>query len=215
MQRSARDWLQRAFQSLAARVSFFVFAATLTSALAVAWTSAHALRAFLRSKVEQKIPAAVLQVRDRLDLWYAHRSLDVQTFARSTILVDGLASRASRAREEARAVPPLRARGPAPVPLDRRARRRGQLRLGVGDTVDPPRRRCRPSPARTTARSRRSSRIAKLGAVQAITSVVRGRDGRRLFTLHAILPVAALEEHLAARRSPARTLVFDRSGGFR
>ena len=90
MQSSVRAWIRSTFRSLAARVSFFVFAATLISALAVAWTSAHALRAFLRSKVEQKIPATVEQVRDRLDLWYAQRTLDVQVFARSAIVVDGL-----------------------------------------------------------------------------------------------------------------------------
>ena len=66
MQSSVQTWVRSKFRSLAARVSFFVFAATLISALAVAWTSAQALRAFLRSKVEQKIPATVEQVRDRL-----------------------------------------------------------------------------------------------------------------------------------------------------
>jgi hypothetical protein len=38
----------RPLQSLAARIGVFVFAATLISALAVAGTSAYALRAFLR-----------------------------------------------------------------------------------------------------------------------------------------------------------------------
>ena len=42
---SVRTWVLS--KSLAARVSSFVFAATLISALAVAWTSAQALRAFL------------------------------------------------------------------------------------------------------------------------------------------------------------------------
>ena len=96
MQSSVRSWVRSTSRSLAARVSFFVFAATLISALAVAWTSAQALRAFLRSKVEQKVPAAVEQVRDRLDLWYAQRSLDVQVFARSAIVVDGLTAVAGR-----------------------------------------------------------------------------------------------------------------------
>src|SRR5262245_34805382 len=96
-----RNWLAGSFRSLAARVGFFVFAATLTSALAVAWTSAYALRAFLRTKVEQKLPTELVQLRDRLDLWYARRALDAQVFARSAVVVDGL-SRIARAGGGAR-----------------------------------------------------------------------------------------------------------------
>src|SRR5215468_7397119 len=80
----------RPLQSLAARIGVFVFAATLISALAVASTSAYALRAFLRSKIEQKIPASLTQLRDRLDLWYAQRSFDVDVFAQSDTVVEGL-----------------------------------------------------------------------------------------------------------------------------
>jgi len=91
--------------SLAARISLLVFATTLISALAVAWTTASALRAFLRSKVEQKIPVAAAEVRDRLELWYAQRTLDVQVFARSATVVDGLTllarARGGRADREA------------------------------------------------------------------------------------------------------------------
>ncbi|HBZ71967.1 MAG TPA: hypothetical protein DEP35_20470, partial [Deltaproteobacteria bacterium] len=91
--RFARSLPERALHSLAARIGFFVFGATLISALAVALTSAHALREFLRTKIEEKIPSIASQVHDRLDLWFAQRTLDVQVFARSAILVDGLARR--------------------------------------------------------------------------------------------------------------------------
>ena len=66
------------------------------SALAVAGTSAYALRAFLRSKIEQKIPASLAQVRDRLDLWYAQRSFDVEVFAQSATVVEGVSRLTSR-----------------------------------------------------------------------------------------------------------------------
>src|SRR4029453_4123003 len=59
--------------------------------------SALALRAFLRSKVEQRIPTEVVQLRERLDLWYGQRALDVQALARRGVGVDGLA-RLSRSR---------------------------------------------------------------------------------------------------------------------
>jgi hypothetical protein len=90
----------RPLESLAARIGVFVFAATRISALAVAGTSAYGLRAFLRSKIEQKIPASLSQVRDRLDLWYAQRSFDVQVFAQSATVVEGV----SRLAEQARAI---------------------------------------------------------------------------------------------------------------
>jgi diguanylate cyclase (GGDEF)-like protein len=75
---------------LASRIGFFVFAATLASALAVAGTSALAVRAFLRSRVEGRIPEAAAGARDRLDLWYAQRALDVEIFSHSDIVVDSL-----------------------------------------------------------------------------------------------------------------------------
>ena len=225
MQSSVRSWVRSTSRSLAARVSFFVFAATLFSALAVSWTSAYALRAFLRSKVEQKIPATVEQVRDRLDLWYAQRSLDVQVFARSAIVVDGLTaiaragagSTASKERAELEryltyvleGLPqyisifvldssgrPLLGVGRVPTALTPEFRRRlsSAEEVEVADVVVDP----------------------EAGPIQVVTSVVRSRDGRRLLTLHAVLPVGELEEQLAggASAGPGRTLVFDERGGF-
>ena len=52
------------------------------------------------------------------------------------------------------------------------------------------------------------------GPVQIVSSAVRGRDGRRLLTLHAALPLRELEKQLAgaAPSGPGRTLVFDEHG---
>jgi diguanylate cyclase (GGDEF)-like protein len=217
---SVRAWVLS--KSLAARVSSFVFAATLISALAVAWTSAQALRAFLRSKVEQKIPATVEQVRDRLDLWYAQRLLDVQVFARSAIVVDDLTlvarsgRRASKEQAELERYLSYVLEGlrqyTAIFVLDAE----GRTLLGVGRV-----------PALEPGLLRRLARVedvdvsgvladASAGRLQVITSSVRARDGRRLLTLHAALPLAALEEQLAdaAPASPGRTLVFDAQGHF-
>ena len=224
MQSSVRAWIRSTFRSLAARVSFFVFAATLISALAVAWTSAHALRAFLRSKVEQKIPATVEQLRDRLDLWYAQRTLDVQVFARSAIVVDGLTAIA-------------RGGSGAGPPKDRAELEQyltyvleglpqytsifvldsaGRLLLGVGEVPD-----LAPELLRRLS-STEEVEISDVvvdregGPIQIVTSVVRSRDGRRLLTLHAALPLHELEEQLAggAPAGPGRTLAFDAGGGF-
>jgi diguanylate cyclase (GGDEF)-like protein len=223
MQSSVQTWVRSTFRSLAARVSFFVFAATLISALAVAWTSAQALRAFLRSKVEQKIPATVEQVRDRLDLWYAQRTLDVQVFARSAIVVDGLTA-VARARS---ARPPKES-----AELERYLTyvleglpqytsifvldSEGRLLLGVGHV-----------PALGPELLRRLASVEEVeisdvlasregGPIQVVTSTVRSRDGRRLLTLHAALPLGELEQQLAggAPAGPGRTLVFDERGAF-
>jgi diguanylate cyclase (GGDEF)-like protein len=197
-------------------VSFFVFAATLTSALAVAWTSAYALRAFLRSKVEQKIPAAVMQVGDRLDLWYAQRTLDVQVFARSAIVVDGLAGvRGGRSRDRGEVEQYLRyvLQG---VPQYRSLLlldAQGGVVLEVGESNA-----FAPGLLRQLADADEGeiSGIlgdAELGAVQAISSVVRGRDGRELGTLHAVLPLAALERRLEDAGPPeGEILIFDSAG---
>ena len=94
------------FASLASRIGFFVFAATLASALAVAGTSALAVREFLRSQTENRIPEAAVRARDLLDLWYAQRTLDIEVFSHSEIVVGGLArialgNAASRSAERA------------------------------------------------------------------------------------------------------------------
>jgi diguanylate cyclase (GGDEF)-like protein len=93
---------RRLFTSLASRVGFFVFVATLASALAVAGTSALAVREFLRSRTAERIPEAASRTRDRLELWYAQRALDLEIFSHSDIVVGGL-SRLARSGAAARA----------------------------------------------------------------------------------------------------------------
>jgi diguanylate cyclase (GGDEF)-like protein len=216
MVRSAWKWVQSAFQSLAARVSFFVFAATLTSALAVAGTSAYALRAFLRSKVEQRLPAEVAQLRERLDLWYSQRSLDVQVFSRSTLMGDGLArigrGDADARREVERYLSYLLEGLPqysSLFVLDRE----GRIVVAGG----------RPVALETGALGRLAERAdaavsdlladREAGRVQVVSSPIEGRAGRALYTLHAVLRPDALESRLTpAEGTPGRVLVFDERG---
>ena len=210
----------RPLQSLAARIGVFVFAATLISALAVASTSAYALRAFLRSKLEQKIPASVTQLRDRLDLWYAQRSFDVEVFAKSETVVDGaLAARARAGRARARrggAVPALRAPEPPAVLGHLRARRRGR---GVG------RRRLAAralasAAARARGRSpRRASRACSARATARVSRPSRARSvarSGRLPRSMPLLPVEGVAEQLASgvQAGVARALLYAEDGRF-
>jgi diguanylate cyclase (GGDEF)-like protein len=213
---------RRLFRSLAVRVSFFVFAAALTSALAVAGTSARSLRGFLRSKVEQRIPGALLQVRDQLELWYGQRSLDVEVFARSATVVDGLA-RVARS-------------GPGVAGSHDRAEverylgyvlgglqqytsifvldARGRLLLAAGALPDLPEAALKQLAA--ADRTRMSDLlVARDGQrLQVVSSPVGGHDERGPYTLHAVMPLETLEEQLRRIVPPTegRLLVFDRSG---
>jgi diguanylate cyclase (GGDEF)-like protein len=210
----------RPLESLAARIGVFVFAATLISALAVAGTSAYALRAFLRSKIEQKIPASVSQVRDRLDLWYAQRSFDVGVFAQSATVVDGLSRLAGRdrARNRAEVEQYLRyvlqslPQYPAIFALDAK----GAVVLAVGSPPELP-----PETLQelTAIAEPRVSDV--LGArdgsrLQAVSSPVRDSRDRIVATLHAVLPIGVVEEQLARalQAHVARTLVYDDGGRF-
>jgi diguanylate cyclase (GGDEF)-like protein len=210
----------RPLQSLAARIGVFVFAATLTSALAVAGTSAYGVRAFLRSKIEQKIPASVSQVRDRMDLWYAQRSFDVEVFARSSTVVDGLSRLAGRtgARERAEVEQYLRyVLGSLPqytalFVLDAN----GAVAVAVGAPValDPKTlRTLGATPATAVSPVIRGSDGSRF---QAVSSPVRAGEERVVATLHALLPVALVEKQLTDSISDAtaRTFVFDADGRF-
>ena len=210
----------RPLESLAARIGVFVFAATLISALAVAGTSAYGLRAFLRSKIEQKIPASLSQVRDRLDLWYAQRSFDVQVFAQSATVVDGLSRLAGKAGAHDRAVVEQYLRYvlqslpqyPAIFALDAE----GNVVIAVGAPLAVP-----PEALRELAGTSApvvSPVVDGTDGVrfQLVSSPVRGARDRVLATLHAVLPLQAVEAVLSSsvQAGVARTLVFDASGRF-
>ncbi len=209
----------RPLESLAARIGVFVFAATLISALAVASTSAYALRAFLRSKLEQKIPASVTQLRDRLDLWYAQRSFDVEVFAKSETVVAGLSrlARGQGARERAEVEQYLRyvlqnlPQYAGIFALDAE----GAVMVTVGAAPE-----LSPGLLRELAAVSAPRISHVLGArdgsrLQAVSSPVRRAD-RSVATLHALLPLEAVTEQLASGIpvGVARALIFAVDGRF-
>ena len=210
----------RPLQSLAARIGVFVFAATLISALAVAGTSAYALRAFLRSKIEQKIPASLIQVRDRLDFWYAQRSFDVEVFAQSATVVEGLSRLTSRqgGRNRAEVEQYLRyvlqslSQYPAIFALDAK----GEVLLAVGSPPALSPATLRELAATSTSRVSGVLTASDGSRLQTVSSPVRHRRDKILATLHAVLPLQAVEEQLASgvQAGVGRTLVYDQSGHF-
>lgn len=101
MSQPLSDSTPRPFTTLASRIGFFVFAATLAGAVAVAGTSALALRAFLRNQTEARIVETAVAARDRLAIWHQQRLLDVEVFSKSELVVAGLA-RSSRGGRPAR-----------------------------------------------------------------------------------------------------------------
>ena len=210
----------RPLQSLAARIGVFVFAATLISALAVAGTSAYALRAFLRSRIEQKIPASLSQTRDRLDLWYAQRSFDVEVFAQSATVVEGLSRLTSRQGGRNRAeveqyfryVLQSLSQYPAIFALDRN----GAPMITSGSPPALP-----PETLRALAKISAPGVSGVLDAVdgaqvQVVSSPVRDPRGHQIATLHAVLPLESVEAQLASgvQADVARALVFDGGGRF-
>jgi diguanylate cyclase (GGDEF)-like protein len=84
--------LRRPFRSLPSRIIVSVFAAALVTSLAVTWTSTNSIESFLRAKMDQRFPAILRSTSERLGLWYSQRELDLETFARSDTLVEGLAA---------------------------------------------------------------------------------------------------------------------------
>ncbi|HTF35350.1 MAG TPA: diguanylate cyclase [Myxococcota bacterium] len=206
------------FQSLAARIGFFVFGATLISALAVASTSAHALRGFLRTKIEEKLPSVASQVHDRLDLWFAQRTLDVQVFARSAILVDGLGRHAHEG---------LTAEDRQVIEKYLGYVLAGSQQYGSLFALDPEGRTLFAvgRPVELTPDLRRSlaavedsavSQVVRIAGnrVQIVSSVVRARNDRAIATLHAVLGVETLTAQLANRElgESGRLILFDREG---
>ena len=78
------------FRSLPARISFFVFAASLVTSLFVTAICAHEIDSFLRGKLELKFPEIADQSSQRLDAWYSERILDLRVLATSHILTNNV-----------------------------------------------------------------------------------------------------------------------------
>jgi diguanylate cyclase (GGDEF)-like protein len=97
-----RTWLSRPFRSLPARIVTSVFSAALVTSLVVSWISTHSIESFLREKMDGNFPALLHATSQRIDLYYAQRQLDVETFARSAVVAANSARLAGPGAEASR-----------------------------------------------------------------------------------------------------------------
>ena len=91
------------FQSLPTRITFFVFAVTLLTSLAVTAFSMQSISAFLREGMDQRFPASLDATAQRIDLWYDQRVLEIDVFSSSVILVENVPALAKRSASSRRA----------------------------------------------------------------------------------------------------------------
>jgi diguanylate cyclase (GGDEF)-like protein len=98
--RSVRD---QPLRSLASRIVALVTTATLLTALVVSWVSTGSIRGVLRERIEQRFPALLQSAAERVEIWYAQRELDIDTFARSPALAAGLTALARGGEARGRA----------------------------------------------------------------------------------------------------------------
>ncbi len=95
-------WLSRPFRSLPARIVTSVFSAALVTSLVVSWISTHSIESFLREKMDGKFPGLLHATSQRIDLYYAQRQLDVETFARSAVVAENSARLSGPAADTSR-----------------------------------------------------------------------------------------------------------------
>ena len=200
------------FAGLASRIAFFVFAATVVCAFTAALTRALALRTFLRSRVEGRIPEAAERAGDRLDLWFAQRTLDLRTFAHSEVLMASLGGGAREPRAEVKqylgyvrdgfplyaAIFVLDANGRVLAEAGTPAQLPSALRRELAATPEP----------------RLSEVVSSRGGPVQIVSVPIPREAKLPMSLHATIPIAELRAVLVAIAGDSgdRIHVFDAQG---
>lgn len=192
---------QRFFQSLPTRIVAAVFGAALLTSAIVTWTSTQSIESFLRQKIDQKLPDILVTTGTRLDLWYAQRQIDINTFAHSSTLVSNVGRLASGDRGAARAKAEVHEylsyvldRFPqfgALVLLDEH----GERVLGVGLEKR------LPSELRSQLAEFRSSRIGDIrdissGRAQIASAPVRDDRDRLVASLHAVIGISTIEQIL-------------------
>ena len=84
--------LRRPSESLTSRIIVLVFTATVLTALLVTWGSIQSIHGFLSAQINEKFPELLSTAKERLDLWYERRRLEVDTFARSGTIETNIAS---------------------------------------------------------------------------------------------------------------------------
>jgi len=78
------------FRSLPARISIFVFGATLLTSLIVTGISVRSIDTFLRGKLELKFPEIALEASRLVDDWYGQQILNLGVLAASDVLANNV-----------------------------------------------------------------------------------------------------------------------------
>ena len=204
------SFVRNPFQSLASRIVVLVVAMTLLTSLVVTLVSTHTTQRFLREKIDQKFPAVLASVAERLDLWYAQRRLDIETFASSDPVGIGLlrlrpatsgASEAARAGEVTEYLSYVLERLPqyrALFLLDLEGRRLAWVgeKQNLGSSL------------RAELASVTSSAMSDLygrgdGRFQVISAAVKDDRGRPVGSLHALLALDEIRSLLRSERLTA------------
>jgi diguanylate cyclase (GGDEF)-like protein len=211
LRRRVESLLGRPFRSLPSRIVTSVFSAALITSLVVSFASTRSIESFLREKIDEKFPALLHATHQRLDLYYAQRQLDVETFARSAVVtassigLSGPQAAASRAELQTYLSYVLE-RFPqyqALFVLDPQ----GRTLLWIGDEP--------PLPAALLARAARIT-AATVGAleevgerhVQLASAPVTNAQDERTASLHALLEIGAVEQLLRASEADQNLDLF-------
>ncbi|MDJ0786573.1 MAG: diguanylate cyclase [Myxococcota bacterium] len=86
---------------LAVHFGALILVLSLLSSGVITWISVRGIESFLERRIERRFPEALFSARERVDVWYGQRELDVASFANNRILTEALASpkRADRRAE--------------------------------------------------------------------------------------------------------------------
>jgi diguanylate cyclase (GGDEF)-like protein len=210
-----RRWLgslySRPFRSLPARIVTAVFSAALITSLVVSFISTGSIESFLREKIDEKFPAVLEGTRQRLDLYYAQRQLDVETFARSAVVTAsciGLSGpRANASRAELRTyLAYVLERFPqyeALFVLDSP----GRTLLWIGDEIEISRT-LRERAARITEPTLGGMEFVRGRRVQLVSAPVLNARDERIASLHAVIQVGAVEQLLHAEDAGQNLEIF-------
>jgi diguanylate cyclase (GGDEF)-like protein len=193
--------LGRPLRSLPARITLSVFGAALVTSLTVAWTSTHSIESFLRAKIDRKFPELLRGARDRLDTWYGQRELDLQTFARSATVAEGVERLAGggrgavQAREELKKYLDYVLEGFPQYASLCLLDREGRILLQAGAPLALSRAE-RERLGATVESAVSDVELEGTGRRQLVSAVVRNARGARVATLHAALRLSSVEEAL-------------------
>ena len=88
--------------SLPARISLIVLITAAITSLTVTMLSVASMDSFLRAKIDRKFPTILSSVREKMELWYDQRELEINVFKSSSVVVDNVDRIASGVRSTRR-----------------------------------------------------------------------------------------------------------------